>query len=215
MPSPPSLREKLRRPRASGSPYLNRMLLPDEYVIYTARLHGVVYAFGLVLTALGVGVGRYGAELLALLPLVPVPVPVPLPLPLTTLAAMALIGLGALMLFFAWLRQSTTELVVTNQRVISKHGLIATSVYEAMLTRITSIDIEQTVMGKLLNYGRVTVRGSSGGLAPLESLADPYRFYALTMRANAQAQHHHTPGRMTAEPAALQVEDVSMQKEKG
>lgn len=75
------------------------------------------------------------------------------------------------------IRYFCTEIVVTDKRFILKTGLIKRATYELNLNRVTGINVDQPVLGRILNYGNVTVE--SMGLffgAPINYLQDPLTF---------------------------------------
>jgi uncharacterized membrane protein YdbT with pleckstrin-like domain len=53
----------------------------------------------------------------------------------------------------------TTEYGVTNSRIISKYGLIKRNIEEINLSSIESINVNQTILGRLLNYGTIIISG--------------------------------------------------------
>ena len=53
----------------------------------------------------------------------------------------------------------TTEYGITNTRVISKDGLIRRDIEEINLSSIESINVNQTIIGRLLNYGTIVISG--------------------------------------------------------
>ena len=53
----------------------------------------------------------------------------------------------------------TTEYGITNTRVISKDGLIRRDIEEINLSSIESITVNQTIIGRLLNYGSIVISG--------------------------------------------------------
>jgi uncharacterized membrane protein YdbT with pleckstrin-like domain len=83
---------------------------------------------------------------------------------------------GTLHLLGAWLNRITTELAVTNRKVIGKWGLISRRTIEQRLEKIDSIEVEQTILGRILGYGTVEVRGSGVTMTPLRLIANPLIF---------------------------------------
>lgn len=79
-------------------------------------------------------------------------------------------GVGALV------DRLTTELAVTSRRVIAKVGFIRRSTVEMNHAKVESIHIEQSVLGRILGYGTLTVVGTGGGIAPIDCIADPLAF---------------------------------------
>lgn len=72
--------------------------------------------------------------------------------------------------------KATTEIAVTTSRLIYKRGLVARYVGEMSIDRIEGVNVLQTVMGRIFNYGRIMVRGMGVGEVILPPLADPIAF---------------------------------------
>ena len=65
----------------------------------------------------------------------------------------------------------TTEIAITNSRLIYKRGLIARQVGEMSVDRIEGVNILQSIFGRIFNYGRIAIRGMGIGeviLPPIE-----------------------------------------------
>jgi uncharacterized membrane protein YdbT with pleckstrin-like domain len=77
------------------------------------------------------------------------------------------------MLVGAAIRYWTTEIGVTDRRIIVKRGLIARRADEMRRDRVETIVVGQSIPGRILNYGTVTVRGTGGGLSPVRAVAAP------------------------------------------
>ncbi len=92
--------------------------------------------------------------------------------PLAAIAA----ALGAIIIVVALVRRSSTELAVTNRRVIAKFGLVARRTVEMNLAKIESVSVEQTVMGRLLGFGSIIVTGTGSTMDPIRFIADPIVF---------------------------------------
>ena len=72
--------------------------------------------------------------------------------------------------------KATTEIAVTNSRLIYKRGLVARYVGEIAIDRIEGVNFLQGVMGRIFNYGRVVIRGMGVGEIVLPPIADPMKF---------------------------------------
>ncbi len=90
-----------------------------------------------------------------------------------------LFGVGLLLWLWAWIIYSTTELAITNKRVMAKTGLIQRNTIEIFLEKIESIQVEQGVLGRLFNFGDVVISGTGVHSAPFRSISDP-----LALRRN-------------------------------
>lgn len=88
-----------------------------------------------------------------------------------TAAILLVIGLAAVL--SAVIRRQTTELVLTDRRIITKRGLISRDTVEMNLTKVESLHVNQGLMGRMLDYGDVTVVGTGSSLEPLRGIARP------------------------------------------
>lgn len=70
----------------------------------------------------------------------------------------------------------TTEIAITNTRLIYKRGLIARQVGEISIDRIEGVNVLQSVFGRIFNFGRVMVRGMGVGEVILPPIEDPISF---------------------------------------
>ena len=168
------------------SSYLSRVLGPGEKILYESELHWVIYRHGIILTILGVLVGHFADDAIGMLLGGDIGAFAVKPV---TYIAVAIIVFGAFELIIAYIRQISTELVVTNRRVIAKYGFIATTTFELMIDRVEGANIDQTVLGRMLGFGTVMVHGTGGGISPIDHVANPYAFHACLMRAlNAKSE---------------------------
>lgn len=98
-------------------------------------------------------------------------------LPLVVLGVVTLpIFIGALFLLVAFVRIWTTELAITNKRIIAKFGLISRSTVELRLEKVESVRIQQSILGRILNYGSVVVAGAGVPQAPIPGISSPLNF---------------------------------------
>ena len=86
------------------------------------------------------------------------------------------VGIGLIVWIVAWLKRRSTELAVTNKRVIAKFGFIERRTIEINVARIESIQVEQTVMGRMLGYGTIVFSGAGTPQATISHIADPLAF---------------------------------------
>jgi uncharacterized membrane protein YdbT with pleckstrin-like domain len=84
------------------------------------------------------------------------------------------LSLMALMAAFGvWFKNWTTELAVTNRRVIFKSGFIRRNTEEMNMDKIESVVVSQTLFGRLLNYGTIYVKGTGQSIEPLQFVRTP------------------------------------------
>ncbi len=181
--------------------YVQHMLLPDEYIIYATGLHWIVYRYGFFLLLAGGFLGYFAEP--AVVALYGPAAAGWMSLPLKLFGALLLLS-GAIQLFFALLRRVSTEIVVTNQRVIAKKGVIAVRVYETMIKKVTSVNIEHTVMGRIQGYGDVTILASGGDLPEIDDVDNPLKLYHYVMGTSRAEQRAELKELGAFEPPALE-----------
>jgi len=140
--------------------YVQSVLQPGEQIRHTAKLHWIIYWPGLVFllaaaATFGLAETRdRGATF--------------------WLYVAGVLGVIALILLAReWFAQWTTEIAVTDRRIISKEGFIRRSTVEMHMDKVESVDVEQTILGRILDYGTVTVKGVGTGFEPLPTIAAP------------------------------------------
>jgi len=140
--------------------YVQEVLQPDEVVRLRTNVHWSIYLKAI--TALVIGFAFLiwfwldGTQNMLLL------------------LAAATFGLFALILAIPpFLRRFATEIAVTDRRIIFKTGLIQRHTIEISMEKVESVDVDQSIFGRMLGYGDVTVRGTGEGIEPLRNIAYP------------------------------------------
>jgi uncharacterized membrane protein YdbT with pleckstrin-like domain len=87
-----------------------------------------------------------------------------------------LIGFALVLAIFSIMKRNSTEIAVTNRRVIIKTGMASRRSLEIMLPKVESIGIEESFWGRLLGYGTVVVHGTGGTPEPFRKIAHPNQF---------------------------------------
>jgi uncharacterized membrane protein YdbT with pleckstrin-like domain len=95
---------------------------------------------------------------------------------LAELAAAALFLFGLILLVRAWWRRMTTEVAVTDRRVIYKTGFINRHTMEMHMDKIESVDVDQGILGRLLNFGDITINGTGEGKEYIREIDHPLEF---------------------------------------
>jgi hypothetical protein len=97
-------------------------------------------------------------------------------------------ALGVLVIVVALVRRASTELAVTTHRVIAKFGFISRRTIEINLSKIESVRVEQSVAGRIFNYGSIIVTGTGSTMDPIPFIADPIRFRQAIQSATDTVQ---------------------------
>ena len=77
----------------------------------------------------------------------------------------------------AWVKVAGTEITVTSQRVIYKIGILSRSTVEMNLDKVESVLVQQSLLGRMLDFGTVIVRGVGAGLEPVDQVAAPLELH--------------------------------------
>lgn len=70
----------------------------------------------------------------------------------------------------------TDEFVVTNRRIIVKKGLILRYTLEMNISRVESVNVRQSILGRLLGYGSITIIGTGGTRESFHEISNPLQF---------------------------------------
>jgi len=153
--------------------YIDEILQPGEKVLYSTNAHWMFY-----LPAIGAWIV---VAILLIVSFVAAAIPA---LMLVCWASAAVVAIAALFWTLkAWFHRWTTETDVTNMRVVHKTGFIKRRTFEMALDKIESVDVNQSILGRLLNYGDVTVNGVGEGTETIPTIASPLAFRsAITTR---------------------------------
>lgn len=93
------------------------------------------------------------------------------------LAAWSVSGVLTLILVFValgeWVKLRSIEQAVTNKRVILKEGLVSRKTEEMKLTSIETVEIQQSILGRILGYGTVKVTGRGISDVVFKNIDDP------------------------------------------
>lgn len=100
---------------------------------------------------------------------------------------------GLLFLAIAIIRIKTTELAITNKKVIAKTGFIQRSTIEILLHKVESIQVHQSILGRLLNYGSIIVSGAGNPQAPIRGISSPLQFRKKCMEIQERVENNGTP----------------------
>ena len=151
--------------------YIDQNIISGETILYRTRLHWTVMVTAFFLAAifglpgLGILVGAMAKTSDKQGHSGPM-----------AIAGLLLLVIAVIMVVVARMRRSSVEMAVTNKRVLAKRGLISRVTIEMMLGKVESITVQQTILGRMFNYGTITVRGTGGTPEPFAKIAHPLEF---------------------------------------
>jgi uncharacterized membrane protein YdbT with pleckstrin-like domain len=146
--------------------YYTKVLLPDEQLRAVGRLHWAIYLKGWLCLIVALGAGIDFLHLRSTDPDGSV-----------SLVLEAVTGLflaaGLLLVFSAWVRRVTTEIVVTDRRILFKEGFVRRRTMEMNMNKVETVDVVQSITGRIFNYGTILIRGTGSSYEPLRLIGDP------------------------------------------
>jgi uncharacterized membrane protein YdbT with pleckstrin-like domain len=149
--------------------YAKSVLQPGERIVVAGKLHWIAYWHAILFLVVGIIVVLWEARVWP---------------NQTVLAAITAIVFGALFLvsfLHAWFRRWITEIAVTDRRIIYKRGFIQRYTQEMNMDKVSTVDVEQSILGRILDYGTIEIIGTGGateggrppGIEPLKAIAAP------------------------------------------
>ena len=145
--------------------YIDDILQPGEKVLYSTNAHWMFY------------LPAIAAWIVALVLVILSRTTVTESVTLLCLSGSAIAAIAALYwMVKAWFHRFTTETDVTNLRVVHKTGFIKRRTFEMALDKVESVDVNQSILGRLLNYGDVTILGVGEGRETITTIASPLAF---------------------------------------
>lgn len=84
--------------------------------------------------------------------------------------------------------RATTEIGVTSHRFVEKHGIFSVKTSEITLPNIEGVQMRQSLWGRLMGYGTVTIEGTGVDAITTPKITDPVGF----VRAIQTAKEHGT-----------------------
>jgi uncharacterized membrane protein YdbT with pleckstrin-like domain len=142
--------------------YVDQNLMPGEQVIHRVQFHWVMFLRPAIIGLLGLlflGSANIRGE------------------GFVFLLIAILSGIGTAITY------TSSEFAVTNKRVIVKVGLIRRISLELLLSKVESIGVNQSILGRMLGYGSIEVRGTGSTKERIPNISDP-----MTFRRKVQEQ---------------------------
>lgn len=97
-------------------------------------------------------------------------------------------GLGLIFLVLAYVKYRTTELAITNKRVIVKTGFIRRSTIEININKVESLQVDQEVLGRMFDFGTLIISGAGTPQAPVAGISRPLEFRKAFIEAQDQSR---------------------------
>ena len=136
--------------------YIQQVLQPGETIRYQGSVSWVLYLAPIALAIAGAVAAATG--------------------PVGWMIGAICFAVALILTLRAWFIRWTTEIAVTNLRVIYAKGFIQRRSVEIHMDKVESVDVDQSVLGRVFNYGTVMVRGTGATLEPFRDIDRPIDF---------------------------------------
>jgi uncharacterized membrane protein YdbT with pleckstrin-like domain len=145
--------------------YASSVLQTGETIKAVGRLHWIVFVRGLLLAAIGLVLLLYGYDtqrvgrddVASVL----------------VVAGALLLFVGAVLVLNAWFHRWITEIAVTTHRVIYKTGFVRRHTVEMNMDKVETVDVDQSLLGRMLGFGTIRVRGTGQSIESLRRISHP------------------------------------------
>jgi hypothetical protein len=178
--------------------YVDQNLMPQETVIYRAKLHWSIYCKAILLFGVAILAFIVAVSPLCHPSLVSASHPALSHASRSALSHVSRIsvlgkicnGIGLVFVFFGfisflknWTKAKASEFAVTNKRVIIKVGSLQRRTLEVLLQRVEGVGVDQGVLGNMLGFGSITVSGTGGTKEGFDHIDDPLEFRRQVLSA--------------------------------
>ncbi len=144
--------------------YAHSVLQSGETVKVIGRLHWTIFLRSVLFGVVGLALVFYGEKTL-MSPSVGRSV---------VYLGWAVLVVAAVLFLHAAFKRWTTELSVTSHRVIYKRGFIWRRTVEMNMDKVETVNVDQSIMGRILGYGTIHVLGTGqGGIQGLHGMGSP------------------------------------------
>jgi len=175
--------------------YVENNLMQGESVVHKANIHWFIFLPGIILVVLGIVDfqliqsvlsshfsialinsinesfhSNFGGTFMSKL----------VSWPLTIIGSLFIL-FGTVSTLDAIIQVISTELAVTSKRVIAKIGLIQRHTLELNHRKVESFNVDQSISGRIFDFGKVTVNGTGGTRLPIPNIASPLDFRRKAM----------------------------------
>ncbi|MCH6579683.1 MAG: PH domain-containing protein [Nitrospinae bacterium] len=146
--------------------YIHKSLLEGEEIVYLTRRHKIIFTYPVIWLLLSAIL--FGVKWVFVLK----------PEINFALSIFSGIFLAAALIhaLVIWVLYISAEFGITNQRVIVKEGFLKRKTVEVFLKSVESVQVDQSIWGRILNFGTVIVSGTGGVTDPLNMIRKPLEF---------------------------------------
>lgn len=162
-----------------------RFLADDERLVHATRQHWTLLIGEFVALLIIVAVVAVGMWF------------IPSDAEWATLASYALVGVGVLGILIFWLvpllKWRTTMFILSDRRLLKRHGIIAKHGRDIPLARINDVSFTVPLLGRLMRYGTLHVQSASEQGIMRFKYVPHARWFQGTIYSQVAAAHSDVP----------------------
>lgn len=149
--------------------YIKETLLKDERITYITAPHWIVFLPAVLMVVFTIAVYYYAPILFGGNQML-------FSINLQTAVTSVLFIFSLYQLAKSIIIHQFTEYGITNRRIVMKTGLIQRNTFETFLDKVEAVNVDQTIMGRILGYGTVVIVGTGGSRDRFFSVPNPLQF---------------------------------------
>ena len=169
--------------------YLENSLLPGEKPVHTTRSHWIVFVWPMIASLLFAVLAFAHA----------------LPSRRAVFAregaahgyaqvAGFYLALAATYLAYGFVRRASSVLTITNRRLLARQGFWTRKTFEVPLSWLTTVTVEESLLGRVLGYGTILLRGTGGAVERFPTMGAPQRDFESSCRSSGSARTGRVKG---------------------
>jgi uncharacterized membrane protein YdbT with pleckstrin-like domain len=139
--------------------YISKNLMEDEELVHASRLHPIILLVPAMMVSVLAGTMWSVVDI-----------------PVAFYALAFFVFIASFRLMDRLILYLTSEFGVTSKRVLGKTGLIRLKSLDIVLAKVEAIRINQSIIGRILNFGDVEVTGTGGTEEVLRFIPNPLVF---------------------------------------
>lgn len=145
--------------------YVDSNLISGENIVYQTKLHKIIFLPPVILALFIIAFAFWLPQS-----------PYSKFNPSFNVWCIALFIYSIIFILPCFIQYLTSEYAITNKRVVAKNGLIQRDIKENFVGQIEAIDVDQSILGRILNFGNVSITGTGGTRETFRKIANPLVF---------------------------------------
>jgi uncharacterized membrane protein YdbT with pleckstrin-like domain len=146
--------------------YVENNLLNDEKIVFKTKKHWIIFLWPALFLIVGIKI------ILLEKTLTPTATASN---PSSSIGGFFML-IGILWFVLALIDFLNNEYAVTDKRIIIKVGMIKRTTLEMNKEKVESILVDQSILGRMFNYGTLIVSGTGSTKQPFKHISDPIQF---------------------------------------